>query len=353
MRQGASGRRATRSARCGLSAHVFALAVCVGATGCVRMGPGVQGTVDVSPEGADELRLVYLGSGGWILERGADMLLTGPLFTNPGLIRTGLWSIASDTSLVDRYMSRYDVSGARAILVGHAHYDHLMDVPRVALAHAPRARIVGSRTVANTLGTWSGVMDRVDIVDDAAGDLKTVGRWLRYGPRVRVMALRSGHAPHFDGYTLYEGNRVRPLTEMPSNAAEWVDGETYAFLVDFLDPDGAVAFRVYYQDAVVAPPWGLAPEALIAERPVDVALLVPATFDQVDWHPEAVVENLRPKRVLLGHWEDFFVPIDTPTRSIRLTDLGHFQDRLEHVFDGPWWRPDLWTEFRFGRFEGR
>jgi hypothetical protein len=88
---------------------------------------------------------------------------------------------------------------------------------------------------------------------------------------------------------------------------------------------------------------------LIAEHPVDVAIFVPATFDQVDWHPEAFVENLAPRRVLLGHWEDFFVPVDSPTQAIMLSDIGHFQDRLERVFDGEWWRPELGTEFRFPR----
>jgi L-ascorbate metabolism protein UlaG (beta-lactamase superfamily) len=304
--------------------------------------------VDLSPPGGDELRLVYLGAGGWILEHGDDMVLTGPLFSNPGFVRTGLWSFQSDQAVVDRQMSRYDVARTRAILVGHAHYDHLMDVPRVALAHAPSARIVGSRTVANTLGTWSGVSHLVDVVD-APADVEHVAPWLHYGPGVRVMALRSHHAPHFDGYTLYSGTRTRPLTEMPRTAEEWVDGETFAFLIDFLDADGAVAFRLYYQDAVVAPPLGFAPDRLIAERPVDVAIFVPATFDQVDWHPEAFVENLRPHRVLLTHWEDFFVPIDTRTKSIMMTDIGHFQNRLERVFGGEWWRPEIGTEFRFPR----
>ncbi|HSM60684.1 MAG TPA: hypothetical protein VK849_07790, partial [Longimicrobiales bacterium] len=102
-----------------------------------------------------------------------------------------------------------------------------------------------------------------------------------------------------------------------------------------------------YQDAVAAPPRGFAPEALMAERPVDVAILVPATFDQVDWHPEAFVANLRPRWVLLGHWENFFEPPAAPTRSIMLTDLGHFQDRLHRVFDGKSWLPDIGTEFVF------
>jgi len=319
---------------------------------CLRAsGPSVSGVVDATAGRADALRAVYLGSGGWILEYGGSTVLTGPLFTNPGLVTTGLFPIRSDSALVDRYMRRYDVSSALAILVGHAHYDHLMDVPGVARRHAPRARIVGSRTVANTLGTWSGLADRMDVVDDSAATQESSGRWLRYGGgRVRVLPLHSHHAPHFDGYTLYRGTRDTPRTEEPRWATDWVDGQTYAFLVDFMarSASGAdsVAYRVYYQDAVAPAPAGFAPDALIAERAVDVAILVPATFDQVDWHPEAFIENLRPRYVLLGHWEDFFSPMDAPTHSMMLTDIGHFEHRLERVFDGAWWRPDRWTELR-------
>jgi hypothetical protein len=315
---------------------------------CFRSwGPGVTGRIDLAPGASDALGVVYLGTGGWIFEHGGETGLTGPLFTNPGLIETGLLSIHADTATIDRYMSRYDVSDAVAIVVGHAHYDHLMDVPRVARRHAPRARIVGSRTVANTLGFWSGLMDRVDVVNDSAGDQRTPGRWLHYGRHVRVMALRSRHAAHFAGYTLYRGTQDTPRETEPAWATEWLEGETYAFLIDFMESADSVAFRVYYQDAVAPAPAGLAPEPLIAERRVDLAIFVPATFDQVDWHPEALVENLQPRRVLLGHWEDFFIPMEEPTRSIRLTDIGHFEGRLDRVFAGEWWRPGPWTEFRF------
>jgi L-ascorbate metabolism protein UlaG (beta-lactamase superfamily) len=315
-----------------------------------RLGPGVEGVVDLAPD-ADALVLTYLGTGGWIMESGEDMVLTAPLFSNPSFLRTGLAPIRVDTAEVERQMAQYDVRAARAILVGHAHYDHLMDVPLVATRHAPDARIVANRTTANTLGTWSGVGDRVDVVNDIVGDAEAPGSWLSYGPRVRVMALRSRHAPHFDGYTLYQGTVDRPMSTPPQNATEWLDGETVAFLIDFLDERGEIAHRVYYQDAVVAPPWGYAPDPLIAEHPVDVAIFVPATFDQVDWHPEAFVENLQPRRVLLGHWEDFFIPVDEPTRSIMLSDIGHFQSRLDRVFDGSWWRPEIGTVFRFPRLD--
>jgi len=333
------------SARARTVALVVTLVAQLGLAGCSRsLRASASGRVVANGDSSEPLRVVYLGSGGWILEHAGAVVLTGPLFTNPGLLKTGLLGIRSDTVVVDRFMARYDVASALAILVGHAHYDHLMDVPRVAVRHAPTARIVGSRTVANTLGTWSGLADRMDVIDDMAGDQVTVGQWVRYGEHVRVMALRSRHAPHFEGFTLYAGTRTVPLHEEPAGANDWLDGETYAFLVDFMSGADSVAFRVYYQDAVAAPPAGFAPEALVAERGVDVALIVPATFDQVSWHPEGIIENLAPRRVILGHWEDFFSPIDEPALSLRYSDLRHFERRLERVFDGEWWRPERGTE---------
>jgi glyoxylase-like metal-dependent hydrolase (beta-lactamase superfamily II) len=159
---------------------------------CLRaLGPGVSEPVDRAPGEPDAVRLVYLGSGGWIMEHGEELVLAGPLFTNPGVLQTGLLGIRSDTAEVNRHMSGYDpvydVSRTSAIVVGHAHYDHLMDVPQVARRFATGAEIVASRTSANILGTWSEVGDRVRVVNEAAGDERTVGEWLHYGERTRVM----------------------------------------------------------------------------------------------------------------------------------------------------------------------
>ena len=161
------------------------------------------------------------------------------------------------------------------------------------------------------------------------------------------MALRSLHGPHFDGLTFYAGTVDESRAAAPEAATDWVDGETFAFLIDFLDASGGVVFRIYYQDAVAPPPWGLAPAQVIEARPVDVAILVPATFEEVPWHPETIVRNLRPRTVLLGHWEDFFQSFDDPSEPVPFTDLAEFEARLARVYSGPVWRPDRLAEFRF------
>ncbi|MEM7414415.1 MAG: hypothetical protein AAF389_02895 [Gemmatimonadota bacterium] len=344
MRRGADRARSTFFVRRVWLVTAFAFASCIPG----RVGPGVSGLVQADP-GDGALRLTYLGTGGWIMEHGADMVLGAPLFSNPSFLGTGLGVVRADTAAIDRGLAPYDIEHAAAVLVGHAHYDHLMDVPRTVLEHTPDARILGSRTVQNTLGLWSGVGHLVDRVEPHVADVESEGEWMRYGPRIRVLPLKSWHAPHFDGLTLYRGTADVPRRAEPTRAGEWLDGFTVAFLIDFLDDDGTIAHRIYYQDAVTQAPWGFAPVTLIAERPVDVAILVPATFDQVDWHPEAFVENLQPKRILLGHWEDFFIPVDEETRSVMLADMDHFEARLRRVFDGEFWRPDLGTVFELGR----
>jgi hypothetical protein len=298
---------------------------------------GTRTVPDVLRGDEGPVTLTYLGVGGWLLDTGRSRLLTAPLFSNPSLLRTGFRTIATDTAAVDAALARFDVTpldDVVAILVGHAHYDHLMDVPYVAMRHAPAARILGNTTVRHTLAAFATAgLDtvRVEDVSAAAATVEGGGRWITLAPDLRVLPLVSDHAPHFQGVTLYTGDRTRPLPEPPRAAPGWIEGETLAFVIDVLDRRGDVRLRLYYQDAVARPPFGLMPDTL---APADVAVVVPATYAEVDWHPEAVVENTGARHVLLGHWEDFFRPAAAEPEPVPFTLLKDFVARLRRALDG-------------------
>ena len=105
-----------------------------------------RGTVVVEccVHGEEPVELTYLGVGGWLVRSGESALLTAPLYSNPGLVETGLTAIAADPDAIDRHLP--DVSEVAAVLVGHGHYDHLMDVPWVLAHRAPRALLYANRT---------------------------------------------------------------------------------------------------------------------------------------------------------------------------------------------------------------
>lgn len=329
--------------------------------GAAVLGSGCAGSLERLPEtpGPVTLRLAgggpetsaaegptlrYLGVGGWLVRWRGAAFLTAPFYSNPGFFRVGLWSIRADTARIDRHLP--DVSDATAILVGHAHYDHLMDVPWVARRRAPGATIYGSETMVNTLAGFTSLDEegRLLALNHRAGDYRAPGEWIRVaGGRIRFMALRSSHAPHALGRTFYSGRRTEEITWKPGIAPDWLEGRTLAYLVDLLDEAGRPVFRIYYQDSAARAPAGLVPE-LPAEdrRRVDVAILCPASFDQVERHPEAILENLNPRHVLLGHWEDFFRDPARPLRTVPFTDLQDFIDRMIPALpdDASWTLPE-------------
>jgi L-ascorbate metabolism protein UlaG (beta-lactamase superfamily) len=303
-------------------------------------------------DGGEPITLTYLGVAGWLLDTGRSTLLTAPLFSNPGLLATGLAAVEADSAAIEAALALLDVPelmDVSAILVGHAHYDHLMDVPYLATHHARRAVILGNTTMAHTLAPFAGGgLDpaRVQDVSASAASVAGGGAWVRVAPDLRVLPLLSDHAPHFQGVVLYGGGRSRALRRIPRGAGEWLEGETLAFLIDVLDAAGEVRLRLYFQDAVAREPYGLVPPEL---APVDVALVVPATFSETDWHPEAILENTRARRVVLGHWEDFFQPVSLEPDPVPFTLLPDFLGRLGRALDGEarWDLPMPGTRFVF------
>lgn len=300
--------------------------------------------------------LTYLGVGGWLIETPHTQVLAAPLFSNPSIWRTGLGTIRADTVAIVEGLRRFgvdDLSAVTAILSGHAHYDHLMDAPWIAARLSPRARILVNTTGARTLAPLADSLglDRSRVVDvsASAADVRGGGEWIRLGPDLRVLPLRSDHAPHFAGLTLYDGTRASDLVRAPRSAEEWLEGETLAYLLEVSDGEGRLAARIYLQDAVAREPWGFIPPAL---GPVDLAILVPATFAEVDWHPEAILENTGARHVLLGHWENFFEAPTLDPEPVPFTLLPDFVSRLRRALDGDdarWTLPLPGTRFEVGR----
>lgn len=79
-----------------------------------------------------EPKITYLGVGGWLLNWHGNGLLLAPSFSNPNVpifVRANAQRIAD-------YLP--DVKNVKVLLIGHAHYDHLLDVPVIMQRYALR-----------------------------------------------------------------------------------------------------------------------------------------------------------------------------------------------------------------------
>jgi hypothetical protein len=302
-----------------------------------------------------EVRLTYLGVGGFLIRSGADVLLTAPSFSHPGLlaVATPLWPIHADSASVDRELHRLlgadltVLDSVQTILVGHAHYDHLMDVSLLARRYARNARVYGTLTTKRILMGDSSMRARADRIDSlypfdsVVATPWHVGRWI-YTPtrRMRFMAMRSSHARNWWFITLAPCHVQRDRTTLPRTSWGWCLGEPVSYIVDVLDESGQPVFRMFYQDAAAHPLDVMLPPFTGADRhAVDVAIVCAGNFKKVEEYPTLLLAAIRPAFVILGHWEDFFhAQSDAPT-PVRLTDTRELAARLDLLGAERWRAP--------------
>jgi hypothetical protein len=301
---------------------------------------------------ADQIAVTYLGVSGFVVRHAGSTLLTGPSFTNPSLdsvtpaflrfFRGDPPLIVSDTNLIERLLPR-EADDASMILIGHGHYDHLLDLPYVADRRARRAVVYGSPTVRHMLMGDSALRANpsrvVAIQATDLGSADRMGRWFYSADSAfRVMALVADHAPTVRvfgwGPMFAPGVIDHDLDRLPSTAEDWKLGEPYAFVIDVLARGAGGAakpiFRIYYQDAPNTAPLGFPPPAaLLGYHAFDLAILCVATSRNVDPPaPDSLLAVLRPRYVIAAHWESFFRPQTLPLMLNPASDVDAFMISL-------------------------
>lgn len=298
----------------------------------------------------DSVEVTFLGVSGFVIRGGPlgdSAVMTDPSFTHQRLLGVALpfWPVHPDVALIDSLLARERLDNVSAILIGHSHYDHLLDAPFLAETKAKAAIIYGSPTMANILAPIGELRGRVHAVpEDSLGTAKAPGRWYAMaGGHARFMALESSHAANlgFIHYTYADVTDAVPRTSLPRTTHGWHKGEVYAYLIDLLDAAGAPVFRILFQDAAAEPEFSvLPPLAERDQRRVDVAIICAGNFENAEDYPSALLRNLSPKHVIVSHWENFFERAYPPIRGISFTDTKKLEQRIRTVMGDRWVTPE-------------
>ncbi|MFD8390894.1 MBL fold metallo-hydrolase [Streptomyces sp. NPDC059680] len=249
----------------------------------------------------------FLGTSSVLLSDGETSVLSDGFVTRPGLLRVALGRIAPDRSLVRAAIDRLRVKKLAAVVCAHSHYDHALDAPVWALETG--AELVGSSSTAN-IGRGLGVPE---------SSLRAVadGETVSYG-RFDLTFLDSVHSPGDH----YPGTVDEPLVP-PARAGEWKTGTAYSVLV--AHPTGRVLLHASAN---------FRPGALRGRR-ADVVYLgignlgkQSTEFLRTYW--DEVVAATGARRVVLVHWDDFFVGLHRPLRPMPyfLDDFDTTMSRL-------------------------
>lgn len=299
-------------------------------------------------ESEDKVRFRFMGVASFLIERGEDAILTDPFYSNHSFLKVGLGKIGIDTSQVHHVLPIAKLKNVKMVTVGHNHYDHSMALPYITGKLDSKAKICGSKTLQNTFAA-SNIQEEMVSMNELMGNIEQTGEWVySYDNSIRIMAFFATHPPHIGNINLYPKKILTPRITPPRKAKHYQEGQTFSFLIDFLDETSKPEFRIFIATSTTSPPDAMFPKTLLTEKSIDVALLSAARVQLFEEHPQKFIEELKPANIILCHWENFFRKKDKPLQIVSKTDLHSYFDQLaESDIETPIILPNLKSEHEF------
>lgn len=252
----------------------------------------------------EPVRVRWLGTAGFALSYDGTTVLFDPYLTRASLAACLSGPLATDVAAVHRFAPEAD-----AIVVGHTHFDHALDVPTIA--RITGATVFGSRS-ATTLCRAAGLPEgRVRDVERAPGQEPVVAE---VGP-FTLRFIPSSHSKLLAGRVPLPGE-IEDCDDIPLRADRFRCGAVFGVAIE------VAGRRIYHMGSAELV------EASAPPREVDLLLLCVAGWTSTPKLPERAIRQHAPRAVLLSHWDNFLLPFDRGARMLPAMQLPRLVDRL-------------------------
>jgi L-ascorbate metabolism protein UlaG (beta-lactamase superfamily) len=264
------------------------------------MAPATRGQESTAKP--NQTILKYLGTAGWEITHGTTTILIDPYLSRingpapPGggsghsvagdTRRLYSWTdIATpDIAAIDAHIQRADF-----ILVTHTHYDHILDVPHIALK--TRAAVIGTESTENVMRAY-GVPEAQLFTVRGGEDYQFGGFSLKVIPSIHSPL---DHKHYFSSTTAPSGMKA-PLTLEQIHP----EGGTLAYLIRFAESQILAFGGMNYIEREIA---GLEPDVVLVGAG--------ASRNEIYDYTGRLVRDLHyPPVVFPTHWDNFLLPYD-------------------------------------------
>ncbi len=251
------------------------------------------------------VRVVWMGTAGLYVTDGETGLYIDPFVSRYGLFNVGLgFGLNPEHDLIDKWIRITGGDRASAVLVGHSHYDHVMDAPYFAARTG--AMIAGSESTANVARGAGLPEEKIRVIAD--GQQIAIGRFT-------ATFIKSVHSPAIFGRIPWQGEITEPLRP-PVSASAYREGGTYAIVL--AHPKGTL---LHYGSA------GLKP-GIFGKVSADVVFLSLGGRKDTPSLVAHVVTPVNAARVIPIHFDNFFAPLDARLSHLIGVNMKEFHQSM-------------------------
>jgi L-ascorbate metabolism protein UlaG (beta-lactamase superfamily) len=252
------------------------------------------------------VRVRWLGTAGFAITHGDHTVLLDPYVTRASLAQCLLSPLAPDLEAIERHVPRAD-----AIIVGHTHFDHALDVPMIA--KRDDAVVFGSASARALCRSQGVVESRIDVIEPETQS----PREREVGPfHLRFHA--SAHSNLLLGRVPFPGE-IQDCGDIPLRAERYRCGSVFGVEIRVA---GRTIFHLGSAELV---------ESALPPLSVDLALVCVAGWTWTARFPTRVVRALSPRAILLSHWDNFLVPFERGAKALPALRMGTLIDGLERA----------------------
>jgi len=245
----------------------------------------------------------WLGTASFAIEHDGHTVLIDPYVTRASMLACLSGPLTSDIEAIHRYSPEAD-----AILTGHTHFDHVLDVP--GIAKLTGARVFGSRSCA-------ALCQIEGLPEEQVVDVESMRRSEPYRVTVGPFDIRfvpSEHSSFLLGRVPFPGD-IADCDQVPLHTKAYRCGAVFSL-------DIRVAGRRIYH---------LGSAQLLDDVPsrdIDLLLMCVAGWTTTERFPQRVMSSLRPGTILLSHWDNFFSPIEKGAKMLPAMQMPRLVDEL-------------------------
>jgi L-ascorbate metabolism protein UlaG (beta-lactamase superfamily) len=249
------------------------------------------------------LSLRWIGTAGFRLAYEGHVLWIDPYVTRLPLRDLMLRRVVpSDDDQIARWIDRADV-----VLVGHTHFDHALDVP--AIARRFGCDVYGSTSLAHLM-QLHGLAERARVAEPHR--TYEVGPFrFRFVPSVHSKLQLGLGVPYAGELTCEHVDELVPQA--------YRCGQVWGIAID------VAGARFYHQGSADFV------EDELRDRGVDYFLCGISGRGFTPRYIERIARALDPRAIVPTHYDDFFRPLDAPSRFSFNVDLAGFADEVRAV----------------------